>query len=280
MPDFAKFLAAFLDPRTWQGALLYAVLLLVAAAVTARLVRVFARRILAREENRHVDRTAALFLVQFIQVVIYVLAILSFLHIVPSLQKLGTALLAGVSVVSVVFGLAAQTTLSNFIAGISLLLYRPFRVDDVLQITTPSGAESGIVERITLGYTMLRTMDGRCIIVPNATMATQVTLGLNHARLRVLAIIPVGVTDRSKVDAVRRFLFEAAGRHPDVISTAGCPQDEMSGGGVALSLRVWCATSDAAVKVQNDIAGQVSEAFKGRDVLVLPRPQQPRAKAA
>ena len=57
----------------------------------------------------------------------------------------GTALLAGVSVASIVVGLAAQNTLSNLVAGFSLLLYRPFHIGDRVQLGTPRGASIGTV---------------------------------------------------------------------------------------------------------------------------------------
>lgn len=71
-------------------------------------------------------------------------------------RALGISLLTGVIVASVVIGLAAQNTLGNLIAGVSLLLYRQFQLGDVAQVTAPTGLETGTVERLTLGYTTLR----------------------------------------------------------------------------------------------------------------------------
>lgn len=51
-------------------------------------------------------------------------------HLIPVLRSMGTALLAGASVASVVIGLAAQSTLGNLVAGVSITIYRPFRLGD------------------------------------------------------------------------------------------------------------------------------------------------------
>ena len=94
------------------------------------------------------------------------------------------ALLAGVSVVSVIFGLAAQNTLGNLVAGIAVLLYRPFRVGDLIQVTAPRGNEIGEVESISLGYTILVTSDHRRVMVPNSAVMSQTTVendSLTHA---------------------------------------------------------------------------------------------------
>jgi small conductance mechanosensitive channel len=92
------------------------------------------------------------------------------------------ALLTGVSVASVVLGLAAQNTLGNVIAGFSLLLYRPIRIGDRVQVAGPSGPCIGATESLSLGYTIIRAEDGRTIIVPNSTMASQVTVNLNEVK--------------------------------------------------------------------------------------------------
>ena len=88
-----------------------------------------------------------------------------------------------------VLGLAAQNTLGNLIAGISLLLYRPFNLGDRLQVMAPTGLETGIVESLTLGYTLLKTDDNRRVVVPNSLMASQTAINLtaNDPRIFQLA---------------------------------------------------------------------------------------------
>lgn len=112
----------------------------------------------------------------------YLCALVLYAHLIPVLRQLGTALLTGVSVASVVIGLAAQNTLGNVIAGFSLLLYRPVRIGDRVQVAGPSGPCIGTIESLSLGYTIIRVEDGRKIIVPNSTMASQVTVNLNDVK--------------------------------------------------------------------------------------------------
>lgn len=81
--------------------------------------------------------------------------------------------------VSVVLGLAAQNTLGNLIAGMSLVLYRPIRVGDSVQLTTPRGLTTAAVEQVSLGYTLLRATDGGEVIVPNSLMISSVVIRLD-----------------------------------------------------------------------------------------------------
>ena len=83
-------------------------------------------------------------------------------------------------------------------------------LDDLIQVATPTGTEVGIVERLTLGYTMLRTMDDRLVIVPNSLMASQVSLNLNRRSLYAMAIVQICVLKNSHVGEVRSTLTELA----------------------------------------------------------------------
>jgi len=170
------------NPKTPIGAIFYGLLFLTASALVSRVLRAAALRILERDKGGVIDRTVALFLIQFLQIGIFLLALIFYAHLIPQLNALGTALLAGVSVASIVIGLAAQNTVGNLVSGISLLLYRPFQVGDHLQINAPTGLETGEVERITLGYTVLITTDQRQIVVPNNAMVSQVTIRLPFSK--------------------------------------------------------------------------------------------------
>lgn len=120
--------------------------------------------------------TGLAFASAFGQVFVYLVALIVYAHLIPDLRAVGTALLAGAGVVSVVFGLAAQSTLSNVVAGFSLVLYRPIRVGDRVQLSTPKGVATATVQLISLGYTILRDGDGDQIFVPNSIMMSTIVI--------------------------------------------------------------------------------------------------------
>jgi small-conductance mechanosensitive channel len=170
------------NPATPLGALLYAVLFAFFAWIVARLICAAVHRALAHDTHAFVDRTTATFLAQLARVAVYIFAFISYAHLVPALTSLGTAWLASVSVISVIVGIAAQSTLGNLIAGISLLIYRPFKTGDRLEVTVPGGVAAGVVESLNLGYTVMMTDDDRRIIVPNNVMASQTIIQTPHPR--------------------------------------------------------------------------------------------------
>jgi small conductance mechanosensitive channel len=170
-------LLSFLSPDSLVGALIYLALFVLGAAILSRGLRVAVREAMSRRDN--LDRTTIIFVQQLAAALIWVLMLILYAHLIPALRAMGTALLAGASVASVVIGLAAQSTLGNLVAGVAITIYRPFRLGDTLQVAAPTGTEFGEVQAISLGYTTLRTTDGRLVVLPNSVAASQVTINLS-----------------------------------------------------------------------------------------------------
>lgn len=163
------------DPSNIVGAALYFLVFAALAIAVTRLIHAFTQRLLKSTTFERVgDPTTLVFVSQIAQGAVYLLAFVLYAHIIPALRAMGTALLASASVITVILGFAAQNTLANFIAGVALLIYRPFRLGDHVQITTPNGAQTGIVRSLSLGYTLIGTEDQQEIIVPNTVMNSQV----------------------------------------------------------------------------------------------------------
>lgn len=162
------------------GATVSALVLVLAGIVLSAIARHVLSSAIRHDRSERIDQITLSFLSRLVVLMIWLLLLTIYAHMVPSLHRLGNALLAGVSLVSVVIGFAAQTTLSNLVAGISLVLYKPFRRGDRLQVLAPTAQEfaTGVVEDISLGYTVLRTDEGQQIIIANATMAQQTMIKL------------------------------------------------------------------------------------------------------
>lgn len=159
----------FVNPDTLFGAIFYALVFLGLAWLSLRSLRLTLERL----EGGLLDRTTVKFLQRMGDALIWALAVVLYANLIPQLRSLGTALLTGVSVASILVGLAAQSTLGNLIAGLSLLLYRPFQIGDLVQLTVPAGVQTGKIEDLTLGYTVIRTPQNHEIVVPNSVMASQ-----------------------------------------------------------------------------------------------------------
>ena len=262
----------FANPATLQGAGFYAIIFAFFAWFVGRTLRLTVQRVLAHDKHDHIDLMAVKFVAKLVRYCVYIFAFISYAHIVPALSGLGTASLTSISVISVIIGLAAQNTLGNLVAGISLLLYRPFKLGDRLQVTAPTGLETGIVESLTLGYTLLKTDDNRRVVVPNSVMASQTTINLTGNDPRVICSVPIGISYDSDIDKARGILLDLAGKHPKAKEVCGCPLTQLGISGVVLTLDVWCADALTALALRCDLLEQATKRF-ALEGIGIPFPQ-------
>ncbi|MDR2982622.1 MAG: mechanosensitive ion channel family protein, partial [Puniceicoccales bacterium] len=106
------------------------------------------------------------FLVRVIHILLVIVVV------VAALDMLGvptTSLVAIIGAASLAIGLALQNSLSNFAAGIMIVLLRPFQINDYIE----AGSVSGTVEEIGIFTTQLRTSDNRVIVAPNSSLTSQ-----------------------------------------------------------------------------------------------------------
>lgn len=267
MEEFRRFLETqLLSPSALIGAIFYAAVFATVAWVLGRLLKTLVTQAIARDRRGLVDRTAAPFVAQLLNAVIYVLAVLLYLHWVPELRGIGTALLAGAGVASIVLGLAVQNTFGNLIAGMTLLLYRPFQVGDRVQVTAPTGLETGLVEVITLGYTILRTGDNRRIVVPNSVMANQVTVNLTSLDPRIMVAVPIRVSYAADLEKARGILLQLAKQHSHVQEVVGCPLTALGEWSVTLTVQAWCADAGVGKQVEFDLLEQAKKRFQDEGI--------------
>lgn len=263
--DLSYFLHDLMDPGTLPGAAIYGVVFAVAAWIAGRTVRLAVHRALERHARR-ADQTAVRFLGQLSRLSIYVVAILSYVYVIPVLRQLGGVWLTSVGVVSVIVGIAAQSTLGNLISGVSLLLYRPFRIGDRLQVMTPSGAESGVVEGLSLGYTTLQTDDKRSIVIPNSVMASQTCINISLKSPRAPAIVTVNLGYSANIDRARTILTELARAHSAGVETVSCRVSGWSDSGTTMVLTVGCADAANASEVKSDLLEAAKRRFDAEGI--------------
>jgi small conductance mechanosensitive channel len=229
-------LLSFLRPDTLVGALAYLALFLFIGLILSRLLRATVHAAMTREGR--IDRGGIGFVQQLGTALIWVMIVILYAHLIPVLRALGTAMLAGAGVASVVIGLAAQSTLGNLVAGISITIYRPFRLGDTLQVTTPTGTEIGVVEWISLGYTTLRTADGRLVVLPNSVVANQVNLNLSKTYQPAQTSVTIRCARSVNADKVVTLATQGATEILGAHGVAGCYLTKIDATGAVFDLRV------------------------------------------
>jgi small conductance mechanosensitive channel len=186
----------------------------------------------------HIDRTTISFIQQLGTVVIWVVMFILYAHLIPVLRAMGTALLAGAGVASIVLGMAAQSTLGNLVAGIAITIYRPFRLGDMLQIVAPTGNEIGVVDGISLGYTRLLTPDARYVVLPNSVAASQVTINLGKSFVPGQISVAIRISRELDVDQARALALAVATETLGEQNIDSCLLTKLEGADATLQLKV------------------------------------------
>jgi len=154
---------------------LWAAVVVVIALVFARAVRTVTMRRLTRHRAQ---ANATILLGNLAQLGVILLGILIVLAIYT--QGAFGWILTSFSVVGIVIGLSLQDILRNFFAGVWVLVERPFRIGDSIDVS----GYTGLVEEISFRTTQLRTADGRQVIVPNGDFMTKPVVNLTRFPLR------------------------------------------------------------------------------------------------
>ena len=256
------------DPSTLQGAIFLAIVFAFLAWLIGSLLKKAVQRVLAHDQHAHVDRMAVKFIAKLTRYGVYVFAFAAYAHFVPALSGVGAASLTSIGMISLIVGFAAQNTLGNLIAGISLLLYRPFKLGDRLQVSAPTGLETGTVESLTLGYTLLKTDDNRRVVVPNSLMASQTAINLTANDPRVICSVLIGISRVADIDRARAILLELAGKNSLATQVCGCPLTELRSSGIVLSLDAWCADALTAITFKSELLEHAVKRFALADIRV------------
>ena len=184
-------------------------------------------------------------------------AFIGLLAAIAVLQHLGVnvaSLVVSLGVGSLAVGLAAQDTLANMFAGFTLMLDRPFRVGDRIQLAS---GESGDVEAIGVRATLIRTPDETLLIVPNSALVKERLINLSRPTRRLATQVTVAVAYGSDLAVVRRILTEAAlaSAHTDHERAPVAMVNAFTEVGITVLLRFW-------VKDYNDMGLARTDVFE------------------
>jgi small-conductance mechanosensitive channel len=230
---------------------------------------------IAEKTETKIDNVVFGLLHKFATVIIFVTAG------VLALDVLGLNILpfiAGAGIAGIAIGFAAKDTLSNVIAGILLIIDRPFEVGDRIEVWSApvNSATWGDVLDIGLRATKIRTTDNIVIIIPNNVIMTRDIINYTTITDEIRVRIPIGIAYDADVRKAKELITQVCLELDWVLSVPSPPKVVVKSFGdsaVNLEARVWIKDPRRRIDTISHITDRVKEVFQDEGI-EIPYPKR------
>jgi small conductance mechanosensitive channel len=233
MPQFETLKAFIIQHATrWLTALI----ILLIGVLASKLGRRWLKSILDRSRVRE-DLLLKNFFLRSVSLAIVITATLIALE---EVNVPVTSLIAGLGITGLILGFALRDTLSNFAAGLLLLIYRPFRAGELIEV---EGAH-GVVEELTIVNMQMTTTDGVRVIMPNSKVWGSKIVNYSLSQRRRLELtLKVRADD---VEAAISAITQALADDPRILTTPppSVKVASLADNAATLTIRAWANPGD------------------------------------
>jgi small conductance mechanosensitive channel len=241
------------------GAVLILILGKIAASIAAKMVRKGMTRAKA-------DPALIGFLCSGVSIAIMVFAVLA------ALAKFGvqtTSFIAVLGAAGLAVGLALQGSLSNFASGVMILIFRPIRIGDLVEVA----GKLGKIADIGIFVTTMNSLDNQKIIIPNSMVTGDVITNVNGNGTRRVDMI-AGISYADDMNAAKAILEKILDEHPKVLKdpAPAVAVKELADSSVNFIVRPWVDGADYWT-VWFDVTQRTKEEFD-RQGISIPFPQR------
>ena len=183
------------------------------------------------------------------------------------------AIIAGALSVGIGFGL--QNIVNNFVSGLILLLERPIRVGDWIQV----GTTQGYVQKMSIRYTLILTFDRTEVFVPNSELISSQVTNWMYTNSVLRLMIPFSIAHDADIPLVKELLVAEGQNHPDVLQDdpRGIPPTalllDVSENALQFYLRVYLDDCNKSYNVQTDLRASVVESLLRHNVALAHQQQ-------
>ena len=203
-----------------------------------KLIKLLKKALTKLLDRRNAESTLKGFLTSLVDVLMKVMLIIMAMDIIGIKA---TSFIAVLGAAGLAIGMALQGTLQNFAGGVIILLLRPFKVGDYIEV----GSFKGYVKEIRIFHTIIRPFNGRIIIVPNSELATKSLI--NHTKDNVIRLdVVASVAYGTDLDKARQVIQSVIDNDPLILKDP-MPKfcvSELNSSSVDYSLWLWTTVDD------------------------------------
>ncbi len=247
---------------TWGMNLLFAILIFVIGRWVSKAILSVIRRLFGRSK---LDDILIHFLMSILQGVFMIIVVAA------SLDQLGvdtTSLVALIGAAGLAIGLSLQDSLKNFAAGVMLITFRPFKSGDFVE----AGGTTGVVEKINIFSSTLRTPDNREVIIPNGSIYSGVITNYSARETRRIDLI-FGISYNDDIRKAKALIVEVLEADERVLKDPApvVAVGDLGASSVDLVVRPWVKSADYFTTMC-DLKENVKLAFDANGISI-PFPQ-------
>ena len=240
-----------------------AIVIFIVGRIVARMLTKGLRKLMQAQE---VDKILETFVSNLVYWTVMIFVIIA------AINQIGvqtTSLIAVMGAAGLAVGLALQGSLSNFAAGVLIVMFRPYRVGDFVE----AAGIAGVVEQVQILTTILKTGDNKRIIVPNSQIMGSIITNYSSNETRRIDMV-VGVSYDDNLDQVRSTLEELIAAEERIMKDPACTiaVSELADSSVNFVVRPWVKTSDYWA-VRFDLTEAIKKRFD-KEGISFPFPQQ------
>ena len=256
-----------IDTKSWITAYLVPLAIALITLVIGWIIVGIITNVIAKAIRKSVhDEQLSKFLVSLVSVLLKVLLLVS---VAGRLGLETTSFAAIIGAAGLAIGLALQGSLSNFAGGVIILIFKPFKVGELI---TGAG-HTGKVAEIQIFNTIMYTADNKMVIIPNGQLSNSSVVNFSRPDTRRIDLaIGIGYGENAK--KAEEVLLKVAEEHPLVLKDPAPVVLMMNLGdsSVDLSFRIWGKGSDFFT-IMTDVLEQSKEALDAADI-EIPFPQR------
>lgn len=250
--------------------------ILVATVIVALAFNRFMVRYIKRSSEELVnDPTNYQFLRRAILVLLYMVGISLAIYAIPPLRTLAQSVLAGAGILAIAIGFASQAAFSNIVAGIFIVIFKPFRVHDRIEI---ENSITGVVEDITLRHTIIRNFENRRVIIPNSKISEQNIINSDLIESKICKWIEIGISYDSDIKLAKKIMVEETEKHPLALDPRS--KEDIENGAPRVNVRVlqlgdfsvllrawaWAANSPDGFELKCDLLESIKARFDAEGI--------------
>jgi small conductance mechanosensitive channel len=256
--DYANtFIKVLID---YSPRLISAFIILFVGLYIIRLINRFIRRLMVR---RHLDPTLTRFLAD---ILLWVLRVILFVSFISKLGIETSSFVAILGAMGLAVGLSLQGSLSNFAGGMLIILFKPFRVGDLIE----AQGVTGTVSEIQIFVTKLVTANNQTIFVPNGSLSNGNIINYSLEKIR-RADLTVAISYDTNIKEAKDIITAVLKNNPKILETpaAEVSVKNLTDSAIQIAVRPW-ANNEDFWGVYADTLQNCKQAFDEAGIVIQP----------